>query len=211
MNMNKLEMVFRTKKREYLIVLLFFLIMAILFTWPLILHIHNGVIGGHGDPMLNNWIISWEAKTIFTNPTNLFQGNIIYPARDVLAYSEHLFTLGLLGAPIYHLTGNPILTYNLLIFFAIVFSAFGCYLLIKELTGSRWGGLFGGLFFALCPYRIAKADHIQILFSAFSSCCSPWSHGITLSSAPSRLDSSCCGRPFSPEKRRNGRGWVPPW
>jgi len=158
---------FRTKRREYLVVLLFFLVMAILFTWPLILHIHNGVIGGYGDPMLNNWIISWEAKTIFANPTNIFQGNILYPARDVLAYSEHLFTLGLLGAPIYHLSGNPVLTYNLLIFFAIVFSAFGCYLLIKELTGSRWGGLFGGLFFALCPYRIAKADHIQILFSAF--------------------------------------------
>ncbi len=156
-----------TKKREYLLVLLLFLLLTIVFTWPLILHLNNGVIGGRGDSMLNTWIISWDAKTIFTHPSGLFQGNIIYPSRDVLAYSEHLFTMGVLAAPIYYLSGNPILSYNFLVFFAAILSGFGCYLLVKELTSSRWAGLVAGLFFAFCPYKLSKIGHLHIFFSPF--------------------------------------------
>jgi len=156
-----------SKKKEYALVLFFFFLAAVLFTWPLILHVHDGIVGGHGDPLLNTWIVSWDARAIFTHPSNLFQGNIIYPSRDVLAYSEHLFTLGVIAAPVYFISRNPILAYNFLIFFAFVFSAFGCYLLVKELTGSRWGGLAAGIFFALCPYKISKLSHIQMLFSPF--------------------------------------------
>ena len=161
------EGTFVSRKREYALVLLFFLLLSILFTWPLIFHLHNGVVGGASDPLLNTWIISWNAKTIFTHPTHLFQANILYPSRDVLAYSEHLFTLGVIAVPIYYATGNPILTYNLLLFLGFVLSAFGCYLLIKELTGSRWGALAGGIFFAFCPFKISKLEHIHIFFSAF--------------------------------------------
>jgi hypothetical protein len=165
--MERMAGFYTSKSKEYALVLVFFLLVAILFTWPLVLHLHDGIVGGHGDPLLNSWIISWDAKTIFTHPTRLFQGNIIYPSRDVLAYSEHQFTLGLIAAPVYLIFRNPILAYNFLIFFCIIFSGFGCYLLVKELTGSRWGGLAGGLFFALCPYKISQFSHIQIFFSPF--------------------------------------------
>ncbi len=158
---------FLSKWRERALVLAFFLIAAVLFTWPLVLHLHNGIVGGHGDPLLNTWIISWDARTIFTNPTRLFQGSIIYPSRDVLAYSEHQFTLGVIAAPVYFLSRNPILAYNFLVFFCFAVSGFGCYLLIKELTGSRWGGLAGGLFYALCPYKLSQLSHIQIFFIPF--------------------------------------------
>lgn len=156
-----------SKKREYLLVMVLFFLVAVLFTWPLILHIHDGIVGGHGDPLLNTWIVNWDARTIFTHPAQLFQGNIIYPSRDVLAYSEHLLTLGVIAAPVYFIFRDPILSYNFLIFFAFVFSAFGCYLLVKEVTGSRWGGLVAGIFFALCPYKIAQLSHIQMIFSPF--------------------------------------------
>lgn len=165
--MERLEGVLSSRGKEYALVILFFLILAIVFTWPLILHVHNGIVGGHGDPLLNTWIINWDAKTIFTNPTALFQGNIIYPSRDVLAYSEHQFTLGLIAAPVYFIFQNPVLSYNFVLFFSFVVAGFGCYLLIKELTGSRWGGLAGGVFYALCPYIIAQMSHIQILFCPF--------------------------------------------
>ena len=165
--MEKLAGFYTSKSKEYALVLVFFLLVAILFTWPLVLHLHDGIVGGHGDPLLNSWVISWDAKTIFTHPSRLFQGNIIHPSRDVLAYSEHQFTLGVIAAPVYFLSHNPILAYNFLVFFCIVLAGFGCYLLVKELTGSRWGGLAGGLFFALCPFKISQFSHIQIFFSPF--------------------------------------------
>jgi hypothetical protein len=83
------------------------------------------------------------------------------------AYSEIALTLGLLSAPVNFISRNPILAYNFLVFLGFVLSAFGCYLLIKELTGSRMGGIAGGLFFAFCPYKISRLPHLQILFSAF--------------------------------------------
>jgi len=162
-----LEWSLGAKKREYTLVLLLFLALTIAFTWPLVLHLHNGVIGGRGDSLLNSWIVSWDARTIFTAPSQLFQGNIIYPSRDVLAYSEHLFAMGVLAAPVYHLSGNPVLAYNFLVFFGAVFSGFGCYLLVKELTSSRWGGLVAGLFFAFCPYKLSKLGHLHVFFSPF--------------------------------------------
>ncbi len=165
--MSSLEGITSSKWREYALVLLLFFILAVVFTWPLILHVHNGVLGGHGDPLLNSWILSWDAKTFFTNPSQLFQGNIIYPSRGVGAYSEIMLTLGILAAPVLWIFRNPIIAYNFLIFFGFVFSAFGCYLLIKELTGSRWGGIAGGIFFAFCPFKISQLSHLQILFTAF--------------------------------------------
>jgi hypothetical protein len=168
-----------TKKREYFGVLVFFLLIAIIFTWPLVLHVQNslpgdngiyeatGELGGYGDALHAAWLTAWNARAIFTNPTNFFQGNIIYPSRDVNTYSEHLFILGVIGAPVYFVSRNPVLTYNFLLFLALALSAFGVYLLVRELTDSRWGGLAAGLFFAYCPFRMARTDHLWFLFSPF--------------------------------------------
>jgi len=165
--MNGWETLFGTRRREYTALLLLFLLIAVAFTWPLILHMHDGMLGGRHDPLLNTWILSWDAKAIFTHPSGLFQANILYPSRDVLAYSEHMLALGVMAAPIIYATSNPVLAYNLLILLGLVFTAFGGYLLVKELTGSRWGGLAGGLFFAFCPYKIGTLAHLQILFCPF--------------------------------------------
>lgn len=153
--------------KEYAAVLAFFLLLAVFFTWPLILHVHEGVVGNRNDTLLNTWIVTWDAKTVFTRPWGLFQGNIIYPSRDVLAYSEHLFALGVLAAPVYHVSGNPVLAYNFLLFLAMVLSGFGCYLLVREWKGSRAGGLIAGAYFSFVTYRITKMGHLHVYFSAF--------------------------------------------
>lgn len=152
---------------ELAVVALAFLLCAVIFTWPLVLHVKDGVAGDAGDPLLNAWILSWDAKTLFSNPSHLFQANMMYPSRDVLVYSEHMLAMGLLAAPLYHLTHNPILCYNFLVFLAIVLSGLGCYLLLVELTESRWAGLVAGLFFALCPYKISKLTHLHVFFAPF--------------------------------------------
>ena len=158
---------FLPERYEYILILLIFLLLSIVVTWPLILHFNDGLPGEHPGPLQLSWHISWDAKTRFSHPTQLFQANIYYPSRDVLTYSEHLFTLGVLGAPLYFISNNPVIAYNFLIFLGFILSGFGCYLLIKELTGSRWGGLAGGLFFAFCPYKISELVHVHIFFSAF--------------------------------------------
>lgn len=165
--MKRIETLFRSRARENTLVVLFFLALSIVFTWPLALHAWSGLLGGKADNVLNTWIISWDARTIFSHPTQLFQANIMYPCRDVLTYSEHLFTLGLLAAPVYFVTRNPIFAYNFVLLLGFVLSGCGCYFLIKELTRSRWGALAGGVFFAFFPFKISQLCHIHVIFSAF--------------------------------------------
>lgn len=157
----------RVREKERLAVPLLFLLLALLFTWPLLLHLNDGVLGSNGDPLLNSWIIAWDARALVTRPAGLFQGNVIYPARDVLAYSEHMFTLGLMALPLHWLFREPILTYNLLLLSGLFLSALGAYLLVRELTGSRWAGLAGGVFYAFCPYKLSQLNHLQVIFCPF--------------------------------------------
>lgn len=152
---------------ENLFVLMLFILLTLLFTYPIIRNINNAIAGGYGDPLLNTWIIAHDIRTIFTSPTSLFDGNIMYPARDVLTYSEHLVSLSLIGAPVYFVTKSPLITYNFLLITGFIMSAFGAFLLVKYLTGNIWAGIVGGLIFAFIPYKFAQISHIQICFSGF--------------------------------------------
>lgn len=153
--------------RETALALLFFFLVTCAFTFPLVLRLHRAIIGDAIDPLLNNWIITHGAKAIFTSPSTIFQGNILYPARDVITYSEHFFTFSLLTAPLYYLTKNPALCYNLLIFSGFVFSALGAFLLVRYLTSNAWAGLLAGTFFAFTNFKFAQITHLNAFFSAF--------------------------------------------
>jgi len=155
------------RRLEHALVLLLFLALTLIFFWPLPAHLASGISGDPGDPFLNARLIAWDADTLVKNPTNLFNVNFFHPSRDVLTFSEHLITLGVLGIPLFHLTKNAAFTYNILSILGYVFSGFGCYLLIKYLTGSRWGALVGGLFFAFCPFKMGQLTHIHVAFSPF--------------------------------------------
>lgn len=157
-----------TRRRvEYGVVLVFFLAIMVLFTWPLVLHLHDGVTNNSSDTLCNTWIISWNARTLPTHPSGLFQANSFYPSRDVLAYSEILIPPSILAIPILYATRNPVLSYNILLLLGMVFSAFFCYLLVREITGSRWGALAAGIFYAFCPYKMSLIGELHLLFAPF--------------------------------------------
>jgi len=154
-------------KKSNLLILVLFLILVALFTWPLIAHMNNGVAGGYIDTLLNSWIIRWDAHAILHSPLSFFQANINYPSVSSLAFSEHLFTLGVLSLPLAVFGANPVLVHNILLFLGLVFSAFTAFLLIEYLTRNRYAAFAGGAFFALCPYHLSKMAHLHISFMPF--------------------------------------------
>lgn len=141
-------------------------------TWPLARGLATEVPWDLGDSLLNMWILSWDCEQIraviggdLTRIGHFFDGNIFYPARLTLAYSEHLFPQALQGCPVYFATRNPILTYNLLFLSTFVLSGVGAYLLVRELTGDWRAAFVAGILFAFAPYRIVQAAHLQVLSS----------------------------------------------
>src|SRR5215510_15565627 len=94
-----------------------------------------------------------------------YDANIFFPAPLTLAYSEHLIPQAIQIFPIYALTRNPILCYNLLFLSTFVLSGLGMFLFAREMTGSAAAAFVGGLLFAFAPYRIPQSSHLQVLSS----------------------------------------------
>ncbi len=140
-------------------------------TWPLAAGLGRDVPGDLGDSLLNMWILSWGAQhlpqllTGGMSWTQFWDANIFHPAPLALALSEHLFGQVLQILPVYWLTGNIILCYNLLFISTFVLSAFGTYLLVNDLTGDRRAAFVAGLVYGFLPYRIASIPHVQVMSS----------------------------------------------
>jgi hypothetical protein len=144
--------------------LLFFAAATIVMTWPLAPGITHDIPGDFGDPLFTSWVLSWDATHL---GRGWWSANIFAPHPLALAYSEHFLPQALQTLPVYAITKNPILCYNLLFLSTFVLSGFGMFLLGRELTGSVAAGLVSGLAFAFAPYRIANIPHLHVLSSAW--------------------------------------------
>ena len=118
------------------------------------------------------WILSWDCEQILrilggdvSRIATFFDANIFYPAPLTLAYSEHLIAQAVQILPVYVVSGNPILSYNLLFLSTFVLSGLGMYLLVRELTGNAIAAFVAGLLFAFAPYRVPQSSHLQVLSS----------------------------------------------
>ncbi len=143
---------------------------AMVMTWPLAGRLASEIAWDLGDPVFNCWVMSWTGGQVLAalrgdfNALHLFwHGNIFSPSPLTIAYSEHLTPQMLQILPIYAVTGNIVLCYNLLFLSTFVLSGFGTYLLVRDLTGHRLAAFFAGLAFAFAPYRISQYSHLQVL------------------------------------------------
>jgi hypothetical protein len=137
-------------------------------TWPVAADLPGTLPSDLGDPLLNCWILGWNAEHLlravrgdFAALGQLFHGNIFHPEPFTLGYSELLFAQSLQILPIYAATGNLILCYNLIFLSTFVLSGLGMFLLVRELTGDWRAAFVAGLVFGFLPYRIDQAPHIQ--------------------------------------------------
>ena len=149
-------------------VALVFSLLSVALTWLLVAGIASDVPGDLGDSLLNMWILGWGVKHVPLLLTGqlgwaeFWNANIFHPDPLALALSEHLFGQTLQILPVYWLTGNIILCYNLLFISTFALSAFGTYLLVRDLTGDRRAAFIAGLVYGFLPYRIASVPHLQV-------------------------------------------------
>ena len=148
--------------RTHLIVVILYIFLTIVLTFPLILHMDKYL--DSGDPAFNTWVLAWDVHSLTTDPINLFNTNIFYPlTNNTLAFSEHLIADMLIALPAILITHNPILAYNLILFLSFVISGFGMFLLIKYYIKDNYSAFLGGVVFAFCTIRFAHIGHMQLL------------------------------------------------
>ena len=135
--------------------------LAVVHTWPLATAPGTWSRNDNGDAQLNEWIMAWVAHQMPRDPAHLFQGNIFYPAKDTLAYSEPLIVPAMLGAPVAWLGGSPVLVFNLMVIAGFALTALAGYALVFAWTGDRAAGLLAGSMFAFNTHTLTRLAHVQ--------------------------------------------------
>jgi hypothetical protein len=144
------------------VVALFYCLITIALTYPLVLQLGSVFPHDPGDPALNTWILWWNAQAIpFTSAW--WNAPAFHPASGVLAFSEHLLGLSLVATPVQWLGGSPLLAYNVVFLLTFPLCALGAYLLAFDVTARRDAAFIAGLLFGFAPYRMSQLPHIQVL------------------------------------------------
>jgi hypothetical protein len=140
-----------------------FMLLAVIHTWPLATN--PGVLSrnDNGDAQLNEWIIAWVAHQLPRHPTQLFQGNIFYPAKDTLAFSEPLIVPALLAAPALWLGASPVLSHNLLLLAGFVLTGLATYAVAFAWSRDPFAALVAGSLFAFNPHTLTRLAHVQAI------------------------------------------------
>jgi hypothetical protein len=136
--------------------------LAVLTTWPLVLHLSTRIAPDLGDPVRTSWEIAWVGHAMLHSPGHLFDSNAFYPRPLSLAFSDSLLGYG----PIAWFgsgTVAALVHYNLLFLLAWSLCFIGAYLLARELGTGPLGGAVAGAAFAYAPYKITEAGHLHVI------------------------------------------------
>ena len=146
-----------------LLVLALFAGVAALYLRPLFDGIGSRIASNAGDPILNAAVLWWNA-TVLPFSADWWNQPWFHPAAGVTSFTENLVGLGPIATPIYWITGNPVVTYNLTFFATWPLSAFAMYFLVRRLTGRTDAGIVAGFAYGFTPYRaFPEFGHLQSL------------------------------------------------
>jgi hypothetical protein len=139
-------------------------LLALITSWPLVLHLGSRIAPDLGDPVRTAWQISWVGHALLHDPLHIFDANAFYPHANSLAFSDSLLGYGpsaFFGSG----TVAALVRYNVLFLFAWSLCFVGAYLLARELGLGKWGAAAAGVAFAYAPYRVTEAGHLHVISS----------------------------------------------
>lgn len=151
-------------RRELLWAIVGGIALAVITSWPLVLHMGSRIAPDLGDPVRTAWEIAWVGHALLNDPIHLWNSNAFYPDPLSLAFSDSLLgygPAGLIGSG----TVAALVRYNLLFLFAWSLCFVGAWLLARELGAGKIGGAVAGAAFAYAPYRVTEAGHLHVISS----------------------------------------------
>ncbi len=147
---------------RYVLLVVGFTLFTILMLWPLARQVGDAAVD-HGDPLYDIWSMRWVQHQILADPAHLWDANILYPYDRTFVFSEPQLSSALLAWPLVLITGNDVLTYNLLLFGTFVALGVGMALIIEEWSGNLPAGVLAGILAAYTPYRFGHISHLNLL------------------------------------------------
>jgi len=159
------------------LVLLGYLLLTILMTWPLVTQLTTAIPGDSFDGWQNYWNLWWIKTALVDHQQTPFVTDLLYYPTGVGLYFHTLNSFnGLLTLPI-QLSNSLFLAYNTVIFFSWAIGGYGVYLLVRSGefgvgSGQRVYSAFptphsafvAGAIFTFAPFHMAHLlGHMQVL------------------------------------------------
>ncbi len=130
----------------------FFLVIAILFSWPLASRLGEQVIlAGSGDVWQHLWNIWWMRFSLLELHTHPYTTPMLFHPAGANLFFHALDPLdGYLSIPLQLLFGL-VAAFNLIILLQLTLAGYGAFLLARYLTGNTPSALVAGLIYACSP------------------------------------------------------------
>ncbi len=113
------------------------------------------------DGVLFVWVLNQNISKIPNNLENIFQGNIFYPHKNTLAYSDLFVPSSIVAAIPTWLTGEPVVAVNTAIILGQMMVILVAYLWFNEMTKSKPAALLGAVALGLSGIRMHYYGHLH--------------------------------------------------
>jgi hypothetical protein len=150
---------------ENFLVLSLYVLLTIVLTYPTVLFLGTKVPGGPEDNFHFLWELWYVAHALFDlHKSPFFDPDVFVPFGFNLLRNQDLSPgTALLFSPVTHFFGE-VFTYNFLVLVSFPLTAFGGYLLARELWSNRTAAVLAGIIVGFCPYRFAHSEgHLSIV------------------------------------------------
>ena len=138
--------------------------LTVVLTWPLVVQLPVVLANDLGDPVLNTWIIWWNAHAVPLT-ARWWDGPMFWPSSGSLAFSETLIGLMPITTPIQWLGGSPSTAYNVAFFLTFPLSALATHALVVSADPPPRCRAPRGLIYGFHPFRVAHFPQIQVMTS----------------------------------------------
>jgi hypothetical protein len=149
-------------KRPFLVAALLYSALAVVVTYPLVLHLNSTVPADLGDPLLSTSILWWNAH-VLPLTEKWWNGFAFAPATGTLAFSDHRLGLSLIASPLQWLGATPLTAYNVVLLLTFPLCALAAHVLGFTLTKRHDAAALCGLAYGFNPFRIAHLSHLELL------------------------------------------------
>lgn len=149
-------------RREWILVILGGLALAVVLTWPTLRDPRHTVPGDIGDPAFFAWQVAWGGHALLHNPLHFWDSNTFYPDPHSLAFTDTVVgytPFGMIGSGM----DAAVLRYNILYVLLHALAFIGAYALTRQLGAHRLGATVAGVAWAYAPWRLAHAGHLNVI------------------------------------------------
>jgi hypothetical protein len=156
----------KSTPREWALAIVAIAAATVASTWPLATS--PWLVPAHQDPLFSSWrLYQWARNLAGSGPGGLFDGNIFFPAPDVLLYSDAIPLPAIAAAPFVWLGVPVVFVYAALVWLSFLCAGLAMYACARAISGSRFGALVAAVIFAAAPSRVDHVMHLELLWTAF--------------------------------------------